>query len=362
MTITTRAGKGSALTHAELDANFTDLGLAHGDTSIDLNVTQVDATTVNATTGDITTVNATDVNATNVNATGDIIGGDIKARGVLAITDPAVGAIDSHQFRLSVDETDPDTPKLKIEDVYGASNTVREYIEMYNGVIKISEPMLINKSTVNGIDPILQAEGTQYDSINFFRTGQTGTAARTSALYKTEYTDAGHAAGQGTGYWTQIETTDGIAHAGAVLSRFDNVTDANNYTSSLNFQPVTNNGGSLSFDTAFKVAHDNVTVFAPLTISDGNITLTEAPIGGTFSNTIKGYDYNGGFPINSDYIEFGRELNEYRRVEMKQMFVTNKVADVDGLSTNGSRAGSIVFDESDNTFYGYNGTTWVAFH
>jgi len=30
MTITTRAGKGSALTHAELDANFTTIGATHG--------------------------------------------------------------------------------------------------------------------------------------------------------------------------------------------------------------------------------------------------------------------------------------------------------------------------------------------
>lgn len=44
MTISTRAGKGSALTHAELDANFTDLGLAHGDTTIALSVDQVTVT------------------------------------------------------------------------------------------------------------------------------------------------------------------------------------------------------------------------------------------------------------------------------------------------------------------------------
>lgn len=36
MTITTRSGKASALTHAELDANFTSLGLQHGDTEIHL--------------------------------------------------------------------------------------------------------------------------------------------------------------------------------------------------------------------------------------------------------------------------------------------------------------------------------------
>lgn len=41
MAITTRAGKGSALTHAELDANFTELGLSHGDTDIELSVDEV---------------------------------------------------------------------------------------------------------------------------------------------------------------------------------------------------------------------------------------------------------------------------------------------------------------------------------
>lgn len=34
MTITTRLGKGSALDHQQMDANFTTLGLAHGDTDI----------------------------------------------------------------------------------------------------------------------------------------------------------------------------------------------------------------------------------------------------------------------------------------------------------------------------------------
>lgn len=41
MAITTRAGKGSALTHAELDANFTTLGLAHGDTVANLDVSSI---------------------------------------------------------------------------------------------------------------------------------------------------------------------------------------------------------------------------------------------------------------------------------------------------------------------------------
>ena len=44
MAITTRTGKGSALTHAELDANFTELGLAHGDTDIELSVDSVTVT------------------------------------------------------------------------------------------------------------------------------------------------------------------------------------------------------------------------------------------------------------------------------------------------------------------------------
>ena len=180
MAITTRAGKNSALTHAELDANFTTLGLAHGDANAELDVSK----------------------------------------------------------------------------------------------------MIINATEI-GSDPRLQAEGNQYDSIHFLRTGQTGTAARTSVLYKTQYTDGGHASGQGTGYWTQIETTDGIAHAGAVLSRFDNVTDANNYTSSLNFQPVTNNGGSLSFATAFKVTHNEIEMFAPLKVAE----YTNTEIGSLSANT-----------------------------------------------------------------------------
>jgi hypothetical protein len=357
MTITTRAGKGSALTHAELDANFTDLGLAHGDTSVDLNVDQVDATTVNATD-----VNATDVNATDVNATGDIISGSIKARGILAISDPAVGAVDNHQFRLSVDETDPDTPKLKIEDVHGGSSTVREYIEMYNGVIKVSEPMLINKSTALGLDPKLQVEGTQYDSFNVMRTGKTGSSPYSTALYLTEYTDAGHTPGQGTGYWTQVKTNDGTANTGAVISKFDTVTDVDNYKSRLDFQPVTNNGGSLSFATAFSSSHDENVSWSPLTLKEGTLTFTEVPASGAFSNMIKGYDYNGGSGITTDYIELGKESNAFRRVEMKQMFVTHKVADISALPSNDIASGSIVFDESDNTFYGYNGTSWVAFH
>ena len=44
MAISTRAGKGAALTHAELDANFTELGLSHGDTDINLSVDQVTVT------------------------------------------------------------------------------------------------------------------------------------------------------------------------------------------------------------------------------------------------------------------------------------------------------------------------------
>ena len=53
MTITTRAGKGAALTHAELDANFTDLGLAHGDTTVNVSV---DGATVTGNVASKTTV------------------------------------------------------------------------------------------------------------------------------------------------------------------------------------------------------------------------------------------------------------------------------------------------------------------
>tara|TARA_R110001606_G_scaffold138743_2_gene277039 strand:- start:626 stop:1579 length:954 start_codon:yes stop_codon:yes gene_type:complete len=82
MTITTRAGKGAALTHAELDANFTDLGLAHGDTAINVSVDGV------AVTGNVasktTTIGDFTVTSNNYATHGlQIEGGDQSWAGVI---------------------------------------------------------------------------------------------------------------------------------------------------------------------------------------------------------------------------------------------------------------------------------------
>ena len=82
MTITTRAGKGTALTHAELDANFTDLGLAHGDTEINISV---DGATV---TGNVasktTTVGDYEIGSNNYAVHGfQVDGGDQAWAGVI---------------------------------------------------------------------------------------------------------------------------------------------------------------------------------------------------------------------------------------------------------------------------------------
>lgn len=160
MAITTRAGKGSALTHAELDANFTTLGLAHNDANANLDVSKI----------------------------------------------------------------------------------------------------IIN-TTESGSEPRFQAEFGEYDSIRFMREGQTGTNARSASLFVTEYTDAGHTAGQGTGYWTRIKTTDKESHAGAVLSAFESVTDSNNWTAQLQFKPVKSTAGSEDFNTiVFSVSQDKVEI------------------------------------------------------------------------------------------------------
>jgi hypothetical protein len=42
MALTTRAGKGSALTHAEIDANFTILGMSHGDGVVEINCYRIE--------------------------------------------------------------------------------------------------------------------------------------------------------------------------------------------------------------------------------------------------------------------------------------------------------------------------------
>lgn len=82
MTISTRAGKGSALTHAELDANFTDLGLSHGDTTIALSVDSV------AVTGNVasktTTVGDYEITSNNYAVHGfQVDGGDQAWAGVI---------------------------------------------------------------------------------------------------------------------------------------------------------------------------------------------------------------------------------------------------------------------------------------
>ena len=82
MTITTRAGKGAALTHAELDANFTDLGLSHGDTTIALSVDSV------AVTGNVasktTTVGDYQITSNNYAVHGfQVDGGDQAWAGVI---------------------------------------------------------------------------------------------------------------------------------------------------------------------------------------------------------------------------------------------------------------------------------------
>jgi len=53
--ITTRAGKGSALAHDELDGNFTALGLSHSSTDTDINLS-IDKVTVTGSAADKTTV------------------------------------------------------------------------------------------------------------------------------------------------------------------------------------------------------------------------------------------------------------------------------------------------------------------
>ena len=82
MTISTRAGKGTALTHAELDANFTDLGLSHGDTEINISV---DGATV---TGNVasktTTIGDYDITSNNYAVHGfQVDGGDQAWAGVI---------------------------------------------------------------------------------------------------------------------------------------------------------------------------------------------------------------------------------------------------------------------------------------
>ena len=356
MTITTRAGKGSALTHAELDANFTDLGLSHGDTNVDL-----DVDTITSTTGDITTVNATDVNATDVNATGDIISGSIKARGTLSISDPTVGAVDNHQARLIVDESDPHTPKLKVQLVEGASDTVEDYISMYNGEIIVDKPMSINTDiTTYGKNPdniSIYSSNNNYDGHSFIRTGQSGASAKTSVLFQTVYGSAAQV-GQGTGYWTTIKNNDGAFHAGAVISSLKSYTSATDYATELQFRPVKNDNGTLDLNSSIlKVNHDGVIIAN--SIKNERFSITHNNTVNSSEATLKLDDDVGN---TLDYIKLEDPSSGYQTVEMEQLFVPKKVADKDSYATANLPTGAIVFDESENKFYGWNGTSWVAFH
>ena len=82
MTITTRAGKGTALTHAELDANFTDLGLAHGDTVI--NVSVDGATVTGNVASKTTTIGDYEISSNNYAVHGfQVEGGDQAWAGVI---------------------------------------------------------------------------------------------------------------------------------------------------------------------------------------------------------------------------------------------------------------------------------------
>lgn len=82
MTITTRAGKGAALTHAELDANFTDLGLAHGDTVI--NVSVDGATVTGNVASKTTTIGDYEITSNNFAVHGfQVDGGDQAWAGVI---------------------------------------------------------------------------------------------------------------------------------------------------------------------------------------------------------------------------------------------------------------------------------------
>ena len=82
MTITTRAGKGTALTHAELDANFTDLGLAHGDTVINVSVDS--ATVTGNVASKTTTIGDYEITSNNYAVHGfQVDGGDQAWAGVI---------------------------------------------------------------------------------------------------------------------------------------------------------------------------------------------------------------------------------------------------------------------------------------
>lgn len=70
--ITLRGNKQAALTYAELDENFTAIGLSHGMDTTASNVA-ISVDTVSATTGDITTGNIDTVNADDIDVTDKIV-------------------------------------------------------------------------------------------------------------------------------------------------------------------------------------------------------------------------------------------------------------------------------------------------
>lgn len=357
MAITTRAGKASALTHEELDANFTSLGLAHGDTSIDL---------------DVDTINAT----------------GIKARGTLSISDPTVGAVDNHQARLIVDESNPDNPKLKVQLVEGASDTVADYISMYNGEIIVDKAMSINTDiTTYGKNPdntSIYSSNDNYDGHSFIRTGQYNDDAKTSVLFQTVYGSSAQV-GQGTGYWTTIRNNDGAFHAGAVISSLKSYTSATDYATELQFRPVKNDNGTLDLNSSIlKVNHDGVTVTGTLT-SDGietNAALVHGPItmdgdltcAGNFTNQAFELTHNiqvdsteatislatTGGGTRQPYIILRDPDNEWGYVKFEQYFspVHRNTPETNTYPL--PPLGAMCFDTSTNTFKGWNGTSWVV--
>lgn len=136
-----------------------------------------------------------------------------------------------------------------------------ELDDLTDGTANLDVSKIIINATQGGGDPRLQAQGNQYDSVRFMRTGQTGSLARTTSLFVTEFTDAGHTVGQGTGYWTRIKTTDKESHTGAVVSAFETVTDSNNWTAQLQFRPVKSTSGTEDFGTTvLSVSQDKVEI------------------------------------------------------------------------------------------------------
>lgn len=168
MTITTRAGKGSALTHTELDGNFTDLN------------------------GRVTTIE----------------GGSAS-----------------------------------LSDGTGSLNISKAII---NATETLDDPRLVTRSTA-------------YDGVQFERV-VTGVGTRTTYVCLTEFTDNGHTTNQGTGIWSRIKTTDGLAEIGGIYNKFETVTDSSNYTGSVEFVPNKVTAGSNSYSSVLTLSQDKVVI------------------------------------------------------------------------------------------------------